>query len=468
MKNIVLFGTGVYAKKYKSLLDFLGMEFDYFTDNDSGKFGTVLYGKRVIPPRELINMDCNIIISCTHGEQIKKQLKEMGIADKLLDIKDIYNLFQKKIASENACCCHRYNETSVIVDMYEGIGWGGTEMWAATVARGLKDNGRCVTLYGATEQVRLEPEFESLVERFSGVNTIEQMVNSMLSKMPFVLFNNFAGCVYLAAVMLKMQYPDQVKIVDVIHNDNKSLYNAHMVFMEWTDYFFCVSERIRKNIIDTYNLDKNKVFFKEQPIDVENNFVRKYHEANTPLRVGYAARLVKQQKRADLFPVLIGEFEEMGINYQLEIAGEGECSSILEKMLSNNDLKEKVHLLGRIDKSEMLDFWKKQDVYLNFSEYEGTSLSMLEAMGYACVPIVTDVSGVSEFVIDGKNGYVCQVGDLVGIAEALKKLDLNRNLLKDFGETSRKEVLGRCRKDDYINYLSEIVDGIKNDQAVKL
>lgn len=47
-------------------------------------------------------------------------------------------------------------------------------------------------------------------------------------------------------------------------------------------------------------------------------------------------------------------------------------------------------------------FWKGQDVFVNVSEYEGTSLSMLEAMGYGCVPVVTDVSGAREFIAQEK------------------------------------------------------------------
>lgn len=463
MKKTVLFGAGVYAKKYKSLLDFLGMEFDYFSDNDSSKYGTVLYGKEIISPQQLIDLDCQIIISCTHGEQIRNQLEKMGIVEKLVNLDDIYSLFKKKITNESISNCRLSGRQNIIVDMYEGIGWGGTEIWAATVAKGLNEKGRNVSLFGSTEQICLEQQYEALAERFSGENAIEQMVKSMISKLPFVLFNNFAGCAYLAAVMLKMQYPEQVKIIDVIHNDNISLFNAHMVFKEWTDGFLCVSERIRHRIIHEYNIERNKTYFKEQPIDVDKNYIRKFKESQIPLKVGYAARLVKQQKRVDLFPELIEGIEKAGINYRLEIAGDGECYPYIQDFLADKNLGSKVQLLGRIDKKEMPNFWKRQDVYLNFSEYEGTSLSMLEAMSYACVPVVTDVSGVSEFVADGTNGYVCQVGDLDGIVEAIKKLDMNRHALKEFGKKSRMEILERCNKDDYTRYMCKIVDGIAND-----
>ena len=464
MKKLVLFGAGVYAKMYKSLLDYLGMSFDYFTDNDRTKFGTVLYGKPVISPESLVSLDCNIIISCSHGEQIKKQLADMGIFDKLIGLEDICDQFKMKIENTPILGTSvAEDKLSVIVDMYEGIGWGGTEMWAASVAEGLCDNGYPVELFGSREQLALDEKYECMVERFPTEGTIECMVNKMRESLPFVLLNNFSGCAYLASVMLKMQYPDMVHIINVIHNDNRSLFQAHMMFGEWADRVICVSDKIRKTMISDYGLDESKVYFKEQPIEIETGFSRLYDSFVRPLRMGYAARLVKQQKRADLFPEIISKLEALTQNYQIEIAGDGEYFSVIREFVQNNKLEERVILKGRIDKGKMSDFWKRQDVYLNFSEYEGTSLSMLEAMSYACVPVVTDVSGVSEFVEAGKNGYICEVGDLDGICKAICHLESHRDLLESYGEICKSEIASRCKKEDYIKFVQAIIDDVEGN-----
>ena len=462
MKKLVLFGAGVYAKMYKSLLDYMEMSFDYFTDNDSTKYGTVLYGKLVISPESLVALDCNIIISCSHGEQIKRQLADMGIVDKLIGLEDICSQFKMKIEKSPVLGTRAGTEgVSVIVDMYEGIGWGGTEMWAASVAEGLHDNGYRVELFGSIEQPALDEKYECMAERFSSERTIECMVNRMRESLPFVLINNFSGSAYLAAVMLKMQYPDKVHIINVIHNDNKSLFNAHMMFGEWADAFMCVSDKIRKTMIREYGLDESKVYFKEQPIEIDNGFSRVYDAVERSLRIGYAARLVKQQKRTDLFPEIISKIESITINYQLEIAGDGECLPLIRDFVQSNNLEERVILKGRIDKADMPEFWKRQDVYLNFSEYEGTSLSMLEAMSYACVPVVTDVSGVSEFVEEGKNGFVCKVGDLDGICKAIGYLEQHKELLEEYGELCRNEISGRCKKEDYIEFMQSVINTVE-------
>ena len=103
----------------------------------------------------------------------------------------------------------------------------------------------------------------------------------------------------------------------------------------------------------------------------------------------------------------------------------------------------------------MNQFWSNQDVFVNVSEYEGTSLSMLEAMSFGCVPVVTDVSGAREFIEENRNGYVCPVGDLSGISDCIEKLDEDRAKLKSFGMLCHKIIQERCNPDKYISYWME-------------
>lgn len=56
-----------------------GVEPDYFTDNDSSKWGTLLEGKEIISPQELLKIDCQIMISTSaYQDKIIAQLKKWG------------------------------------------------------------------------------------------------------------------------------------------------------------------------------------------------------------------------------------------------------------------------------------------------------------------------------------------------------------------------------------------------------
>lgn len=459
MSALVLFGAGVYAKKYTALLEYLNMDFDYFTDNDALKWGTVLYGKSVIAPCMLKQFSgCGIIISSTHETAIRKQLSDMGMDSNIIGLDALYDLCEQQPSERDYKSVDAGCKETILIDMYEGIGWGGTELWAASLAYGLRNTGKNVILLGGTEQPPLEEKYEVLTERISGKNTIAQIIEIIEKNLPCVLINNFAGCAFMAAVMVKRRYPDLLKTVSVIHNDNKSLFDAHMMLSGYIDRIFCVSRQICRHMQEIYGLDLNRYCFKEQPVETDMSWKREDAMSDV-VRIGYAARLVRQQKRADLLVDLIDLLEKKGTGYIFQIAGEGECLGLLENHVGKNNLQDRVQLMGRLSKSHMDSFWKNQDVFVNISEYEGTSLSMLEAMGYGCVPVVTDVSGAGEFIEDGKNGYIRAVGDIEGVADCIQKLADNRELLRTYGDKCRRIVQKRCSPEEYIKYWKEKVLG---------
>ncbi|MDE7324015.1 MAG: glycosyltransferase family 4 protein [Lachnospiraceae bacterium] len=459
MSTRILFGAGVYAKKYKALLEYLDMDFDYFTDNDASKWGTFLYGKKVIAPNVLKTFpQCSIIISSTHEKAIRDQLAGMGMDGGIVDLGVLYGLCEKRMSG--SVCSHSAADSgkTILVDMYEGIGWGGTELWAANLAEGLRDAGYNAALLGCTGQPALEEQYEAMVRRIPEENTIMQMVRYMEGRMPFIFINNFAGCAFMAASIVKRKYPGLVKIVSVIHSDSRSLFDAYMMLGKYMDKIFCVSSQIRDHMQELYGFDHGSYYTREQPVGMDMSWRRKIN-ASGALRIGYAARLVKQAKRADLLMDLIGLLEKKGMDYIFQIAGEGECSGLIGQFISRKRLQDKVQLMGRLPKSQMDVFWKGQDVFVNVSEYEGTSLSMLEAMGYGCVPVVTDVSGAREFISQEKNGCICDVGNMERIADCIAMLADNRELLKIYGDKCRRIVQERCNPKEYIKYWIEEVLG---------
>lgn len=461
MSMLILFGAGVYAKKYRALLEYLDMGFDYFTDNDSSKWGTLLYGKKIIAPKELKTFpDSRIIISSTHEAAIKRQLAGMGMEKNIIGLDTLYDLCEQKQVKSPQRNAAAGGKKTILVDMYEGIGWGGSELWAANLARGLNEAGNRAILLGSSEQPELEKIYEDMTVRISGKDIIMQFVQLIEDRLPCVFINNFAGCAFMAAAIIKRKYPDLIKVVSVIHSDSRSLFDAYMMMGKYTDRIFCVSRQIRSHIQGVYDLDHVSCYVKEQPVWTDGAW-RRAENRTEPLRIGYAGRIVKQAKRADLLVELVESLERNGMDYTLQIAGEGECLEMIRQYVVDNNLQDKVHLTGRLPKSGMDSFWKNQDVFVNVSEYEGTSLSMLEAMGYGCVPVVTDVSGAREFIEDRqtgyKNGYIRAVGDMDGIAECIIELSCNRELLKTYGDRCRRIVQERCNPQEYIKYWTDKV-----------
>jgi len=85
---------------------------------------------------------------------------------------------------------------------------------------------------------------------------------------------------------------------------------------------------------------------------------------------------------------------------------------------------------------EMPGFYNDIDIYLCASSSEGFSLSVLEASACGRPVISTRVGGSEDLIIDGQNGFLVD-RDVKTIADKIKKLDRDRDLLAHMGKQNR-------------------------------
>ena len=85
MKNIIIFGAGSCGQRhFHEIQD----NVICFVDNDKKKQGNNLFGKKIISPEDIKDIEFfdYIVISSIYEAEIKKQLIHMGLADKILTI----------------------------------------------------------------------------------------------------------------------------------------------------------------------------------------------------------------------------------------------------------------------------------------------------------------------------------------------------------------------------------------------
>ncbi len=133
------------------------------------------------------------------------------------------------------------------------------------------------------------------------------------------------------------------------------------------------------------------------------------------------------------------------------IVGEGEEEEKLRKHVESRGLSSVVSFLGY--QGNPFLFLKHADVFLLPSRYEGFPNVLLEAMycSLACVVTRYDRS-VEEFVVDGEDGCLTQLGDAASMADAIEGLLHDPMLSRRIG-TKAKERVQRCdirlAKDEY-------------------
>ncbi len=139
----------------------------------------------------------------------------------------------------------------------------------------------------------------------------------------------------------------------------------------------------------------------------------------------------------------------------LRFVGDGPLASDLAIAAERLGITDRVEFAGSV--TDVTNHLQWAHVLILTSRSEGLPGAILEA-GAAGIPTVTvDIGGVREAVIDGLGGYV--VGDQQGLIRALRRLNGDREALKQMGQNARAHVAEHFALDDVVdNYARLLMD----------
>jgi len=100
---------------------------------------------------------------------------------------------------------------------------------------------------------------------------------------------------------------------------------------------------------------------------------------------------------------------------KLLLIGDGPERINIEKLCRELDLGESVTFLGKQNQVE--EILSVCDLFLMPSETESFGLAALEAMACELPVISSNAGGIPELNMDGKTGFLCDVGDVASMAE---------------------------------------------------
>ncbi|MCK5506821.1 MAG: glycosyltransferase family 4 protein [Thermodesulfovibrionia bacterium] len=181
------------------------------------------------------------------------------------------------------------------------------------------------------------------------------------------------------------------------------------------------------------------------PIDVIYNgidmeeFRPAGHRKSGPFTILTVSRLIKR-KCIDYLIRALPAVINVCPDVKLIIAGEGNVEGELRKLVSELKLESKVSFLGRIDHGELPDLYRKADIFVLPSLWEGMSNTLLEAIASGLPVIVTDTGGTEELVKD--NGVVVPKENFAAISDAIMRLIRSPDIRIEMGKRSTDIALG--------------------------
>ena len=141
--------------------------------------------------------------------------------------------------------------------------------------------------------------------------------------------------------------------------------------------------------------------------------------------VGFTGRCAKQ-KDPMTFLKIAKQVISLRDDVEFLYIGDGDLEDSMKEWIEQHQLSEKIHMLGfRNDSAEIVG---ALDIYLSTALYEGLPYSMIEAMRAGVPIIATNCIGNNELVIEGKSGYMFEIGDVQKGTELIVK-QITKNTL---------------------------------------
>jgi glycosyltransferase involved in cell wall biosynthesis len=175
------------------------------------------------------------------------------------------------------------------------------------------------------------------------------------------------------------------------------------------------------------------------------------------------------------FPYLIEacrQLKQQGHKFQCDIVGYGPMQGELAQLIADLDVADVVSLAGKMTQDELVKVYQKASIFvlpcqvMDNGDRDGIPNVLLEAMAMEIPVVSTDISGISELVDSGKNGFLVTEKNPPALAEALEKLLSQPELREQFGKAGRQRVLQQFSLERNVGEIRELFDRTLNLTAI--
>lgn len=186
----------------------------------------------------------------------------------------------------------------------------------------------------------------------------------------------------------------------------------------------------------------------EEELQSANDIAEK-KDFSENLNICFVGRIEKEKGASVLIEaiMLLESLEKINTIY---FVGTGYLKELLEKKAAQ--ISGKIRFTGILSRDRLNEIYAQCHLFCLPSESEGFPKVLAEAAAYGCVPIVSDISAIGQY-IDETNGYLLKKNTAQNIAALLEEVFKDRYQLKE----KASEVIKLSEKFTYKRYVHRIL-----------
>jgi len=210
------------------------------------------------------------------------------------------------------------------------------------------------------------------------------------------------------------------------------------VIQKSVDYNIVLTERTKEKNSKYFPIKKIKKIPNGVDIDLSQKIDKEKYSfcfvglvcerKNTLESIKYFNKYYSNLNNAKLY--IVGPYENVENNREFSEEYVKKCFDYIRA----NNLEKKVIFTGKLSKDKTYDIYKKSSALLFFSKKEGMPNVLLEAMAHKCIPVVSDMDGVSKEIIGDNGGFVLNQYDInidIQKIDSLIKKDIAINIIRN-------------------------------------
>ncbi len=203
-------------------------------------------------------------------------------------------------------------------------------------------------------------------------------------------------------------------------------------------------------------------------VDTDTFKFRERKNLNEPLTIIVPGRIERRKGQLDAIK-LLKELLDAGIDTRLKLVGAGCSDSYAEEILKytkEHGLQDKLELKPMLSHKELVEEYHSADICF-FPSYQtiGFSRVPLEAMACGCIVITYGNEGSDEVIVQGKNGFLLEQGNIPQVAEWIRKLLTSPALAQEVLSNARNDIVARYSLKQYILAIEEQTHRVITDHA---
>lgn len=125
-------------------------------------------------------------------------------------------------------------------------------------------------------------------------------------------------------------------------------------------------------------------------------------------------------------------------NVDLILLNDGSQEASIRQILQSGGVLDRVTFGGQISQTDLPRWYHRADVYISPSHVDGSSVSLMEALGCGLPCLVSDIPANKEWVFENENGWLFRDGDADHLAEKILAAISQREKLPEIGRASRR------------------------------